>query len=62
MTDERKTQSTEDRHPRGSSWCAELRRMDGRGDGDARICWCGYEIVYEIGQCPECQEDAINDE
>ena len=25
-----------------------------------RRCWCGHEIVYEIGQCPECQEDAIN--
>ena len=51
---------TTDRHPRGSSWCAEVLVPNSDRD-DPRRCWCGYEIVYEIGQCPECQEDAIND-
>lgn len=47
---------TTNRHPRGSSWCHEVRRP-GRHEDDPHRCWCGHEIICEIGQCPECQED-----
>ena len=53
MTDK----ATPDRHPRGSSWCAEVG-LHGRQPDDPRYCWCGYEIIYETGQCEECQADA----
>ena len=43
-------------HPRGSMWCAVSRC--GAEEGDPTWCWCRYEIVGGIGQCPECQEDA----
>lgn len=56
------TDTPPDEHPRGSSWCHEVRRLTNRHPDDPRWCWCGHEIIYEIGQCPECQEDASNAE
>ncbi len=38
--------------------CYPRTMIGERSPDDPVWCWCGHEIVMEIGQCDECQECA----